>query len=247
MITSVAIINRHHAEDFSVADDTGALQDSVPLGEFSFHLFDPDDLEVSGSISYTFDNLGDGHYRFNFTPNKAGTWYLAVYHPTHFATGKYGTVIVYLSDALNHGAIGELNKEFVEDFSVVNLSGALKDDLNLGELTYDLYDPYDNEVGGTVTVSFTKLGHGHYRARYTPDEEGNWYLVVYHPTYFHYGKASSVDVFSPVTIEADGGPYGVDGHGQPFDFARERVRRKRLVLRKISNNDKKPSLRAELK
>ena len=59
-----------------------------------------------------------------------------------------------------------------------------------------------------------------------------------------YGKASGIDVYDPdrITVASDGGAYGVDGMGQPFDFARERVRRKRLQLRKISNRDKRPSI-----
>ena len=167
-----------------------------------------------------------------------------VYHSTYIETGNYGCVKVYQDEERNLGGVGVLDEELIEDFSVLDLNGALKSDLALGELTYDLFDPYDNEVGGTVTVAFTNLGHGHYRARYTPDNEGNWYLVVYHSTYFHYGKASGIDVYDPdrITVASDVGAYGVDGMGQPFDFARERVRRKRLQLRKISNRDKRPSI-----
>lgn len=85
-------------EDFSVLDNSNNLVSSIPISEFTAHLFDPNNNEVYDSTAATIIELGHGHYRLTFTPNIIGTWYLNVYHSTYFAWGKSGTIQVFSND-----------------------------------------------------------------------------------------------------------------------------------------------------
>ena len=80
-----------------------------------------------------------------------------------------------------------------EDFSVLDLSGSLISGITLSEFSADLFDETGASSG--LTVTFSELGNGHYRATFTPNDPGIWYLVVYHATYFPQGKAETVRVY----------------------------------------------------
>lgn len=60
-------------------------------GNFSKVLYDPDGIDRISStapIAVTINELGNGAYRVNFTPDKTGNWFLILYHAIHFAYGK---------------------------------------------------------------------------------------------------------------------------------------------------------------
>jgi len=80
-----------------------------------------------------------------------------------------------------------------EDFSVTDSAGDLVASIPVGQFTSELFDPTGTASG--LTVTFTELGGGHYRATYTPNAAGTWYLIVKHPTYFPAGKAGTQQVF----------------------------------------------------
>lgn len=80
-----------------------------------------------------------------------------------------------------------------EDFSVLDLSGNLLSGIAIGTFTYHLYDP--SGALSAVTVSFVELGNGHYRASFTPNATGEWYLIVYHATYFPAGKSGTIKAY----------------------------------------------------
>ena len=89
--------------------------------------------------------------------------------------------------------IARVNQSVTEDFSVLDLNNDLKPGIALIEFNALLYDPDGNASG--ITVTFAELGNGHYRATFTPDAIGQWFLVVTHATYFPWGKAGAIEVF----------------------------------------------------
>lgn len=90
---------------------------------------------------------------------------------------------------------GTKNKEAHEHFSVVNISGALVPGIDVGEFDVDLFNPGGTVVSGSV-VSIIELSGGHYRAAFTPDEVGTWYMVIYHSQYFPWGKSDDILVYT---------------------------------------------------
>jgi len=92
--------------------------------------------------------------------------------------------------------IGKLGEEIKEEFSVLDISNILVSGIPLSEFNTHLFNPSDNEVSDTSSVSFIELGHGHYRVSFTPNQVGNWMLIAYHPTYFPWGKSNTIQVFA---------------------------------------------------
>jgi hypothetical protein len=92
--------------------------------------------------------------------------------------------------------LGKLGEEVKEEFSVLDNTNTLVTGIPLDEFSAHLFDPSDNEVYDSTSVSFIELGHGHYRVIYTPNQIGNWMLIVYHPTHFPWGKSNTIQVFA---------------------------------------------------
>jgi len=92
--------------------------------------------------------------------------------------------------------LGKIGFEVKEDFSVTDPSRSLVPGIDETSFTYNIFSPNGDEVSLSVPVSISELGHGHYRAEFIPDSVGMWMLVVYHPTYFPWGKTGSIQVFS---------------------------------------------------
>lgn len=65
--------------------------------------------------------------------------------------------------------------------------------LTSGDFTIKLYNPSGTEVSSSITVSITELENGLYRVSFIPNTTGNWLLVLYHTTYFPYGKANDYE------------------------------------------------------
>lgn len=86
-------------EHFSVVNESNTLIESIPISAFSIDLFEPNGVE--SNINVDIIELGNGHYKTIFIPDKVGTWYLIVYHDTYFPWGKAGEIEVYSSDFTN--------------------------------------------------------------------------------------------------------------------------------------------------
>lgn len=82
-----------------------------------------------------------------------------------------------------------------ENFSVVDESETLASGISLDEFDVDLFNPDGLEVSGLVGTSITELGNGHYRVEFIPDQVGTWYMVVYHPKFFPWGKSDDIQVY----------------------------------------------------
>jgi hypothetical protein len=67
------------------------------------------------------------------------------------------------------------------------VSGLIK-----ANFTIKLYNPNGDEVADDeMSISFEEIGDGVYRVGFTPDELGNWSLLIYHITYFPFGKGEN--------------------------------------------------------
>jgi hypothetical protein len=65
---------------------------------FSTFVYNPSNAEVSDSVSESIIELGNGSYKYLFTPDSVGTWYVVLTHPVYFPWGKLDDVQVYTSD-----------------------------------------------------------------------------------------------------------------------------------------------------
>jgi YD repeat-containing protein len=86
-------------EHFTVCDSNGNLITGLDTTtSFTAYVYDPDGNNVTGSVSGSFTELGDGNYKYTFTPNANGVWYVNVTNPTYFPWGKNDDVYVDESD-----------------------------------------------------------------------------------------------------------------------------------------------------
>ncbi|KKL86972.1 hypothetical protein LCGC14_1939370 [marine sediment metagenome] len=88
-------LNETLIDDFVVVDSSGNLVPGLVQGNFTIQLYNPSGVEVSGSISVTIIEVGDGNYRTSFIPNVIGDWLLVIKHTTYFAAGKRGQYRVF--------------------------------------------------------------------------------------------------------------------------------------------------------
>lgn len=75
------------------------------------------------------------------------------------------------------------------DFAVADADGNPVTGISSGAFAEELYNPSGSEVSGSITVTFSELGGGAYRATFTPDTVGDWYLRIIHATHFPWGKS----------------------------------------------------------
>lgn len=85
-------------EHFTVSDSDGNLISEIDSSSFIVYVYDSDNLEVANSVNGYFINLGNGSYKYSFTPNKIGVWYVVVTHALYFPWGKSDDVYVDTED-----------------------------------------------------------------------------------------------------------------------------------------------------
>ncbi len=86
------------AEHFSVADLDGNLVPGIDTTAFTVYVYNPSGTDVSSSVNGSFTELGNGNYKYIFTPDSLGVWYVNVTHPTYFPWGKMGDIVVDSAD-----------------------------------------------------------------------------------------------------------------------------------------------------
>ena len=93
------VINQQVEEHFTVADKHGNLISGIDTtAELTVYVYNPNAAEVESIVGNGFVELGDGNYKYLFTPNLEGTWYVVITHPTYFPWGKTDDVQVFNSD-----------------------------------------------------------------------------------------------------------------------------------------------------
>ena len=122
-------------DEFIVNDVDGNLVTGLVDGNFTKKLYNPSGTEVSGSITVTITELGNGLYRANFTPNALGQWAILITHSTYFAHGKGGSYLCVenLSDDLASD-ISDLDTK-IELIKQIE-SGRWKIDTNTKEMVF---------------------------------------------------------------------------------------------------------------
>ena len=91
---------------------------------------------------------------------------------------------------------GRVGVESHEDFSVTDVNNNLIDNIDSTAFTMHLFNNNGSEVSSSLSVNITELGHGHYRASFTPNNTGIWMLAIYHSSYFPWGKTGTIQVFN---------------------------------------------------
>jgi hypothetical protein len=92
------VLNQPVSENFTVSDENGNLISGIAPAAFTLYVYNPVGNEVSGSVSGSITELGSGNYRYIFTPNTEGTWYVNATHPTYFPWGKADDVQIFNTD-----------------------------------------------------------------------------------------------------------------------------------------------------
>lgn len=90
---------------------------------------------------------------------------------------------------------GRVGQPVIRGFTVTNFNNTLVPGISAGEFTESLFDPSGAEVSSTIVVTYTELGSGHYEATFTPNVSGDWFIAVYHKTYFPWGKDGITRVY----------------------------------------------------
>ena len=86
-------------ENFTVSDSNGNLISGIDTTTgFTPYVYNPSGSEVNVSVSGFFTELGNGNYRYTFTANLNGVWYVNVVHSVYFPWGKSDDVYIQDSD-----------------------------------------------------------------------------------------------------------------------------------------------------
>jgi hypothetical protein len=81
-----------------------------------------------------------------------------------------------------------------DDMMVLNKKNQPITGLTDGNFSKKLFDPDGIERTSStapITVTVNELGSGAYRVNFTPDKNGNWFLIIYNTSYFAYGKGEN--------------------------------------------------------
>lgn len=92
------VVNQEVSEHFTVTDSYGTLITGIDSSAFTAYVYNPNDIETSISISGEFVELGDGNYKYKFTPDMIGIWYVMITHPIYFPWGKADDIQIYNED-----------------------------------------------------------------------------------------------------------------------------------------------------
>jgi len=84
-------------EHFTVSSSNGNLISGIDATAFTVHTYNPSGSDLAGSLSDFFTGLGNGSYKYTFTPDVNGIWYVVVTHPIYFPWGK--TDDIYVDEA----------------------------------------------------------------------------------------------------------------------------------------------------
>jgi len=92
------VINEVSYEHFTISDSNGNLVPGVAPAAITLRVYNPSGVEVSGAVGGVIADLGNGNYKYSFTPNALGTWYVVATHPTYFPWGKADDLQVFNID-----------------------------------------------------------------------------------------------------------------------------------------------------
>jgi len=167
----MASIGKIIYEDFTVVNHTTRqLVPNIPLVEFSHKLYQPNGNE-NLSITISFQELGNGNYRANFTPNLIGQWLLCIYHNTYFPLGKNSSITVSEKDiddvyVISSRILGLSQENYFLDNNIYDVDG---------RLTFGRIRTYTNSMSVGTTNNI--LAVYNIEANYNVDGSLNTYSV----------------------------------------------------------------------
>ena len=125
-------------EHFTVSDAQGNLISGIDTTTgFTAYVYDPNDNNVTSSVSGFFTELGDGNYKYTFTPNANGVWYVNVTNPIYFPWGKNDDVYV---DETDLSGVYEIVRKTL---------GLVHHNMQIDQATYD---EFGNMIGARVRI-----------------------------------------------------------------------------------------------
>jgi len=132
------VINQQVEEHFTVADKHGNLISGIDTtNDIIVYVYNPVNAEVSASVGDGFVELGNGNYKYLFTPDSAGTWYVVIVDALYFPWGKTDDVQIFNSDI-----------DDVYD-NVIKTLGLVHNNMQIDEATYD---EFGNMIGARVRI-----------------------------------------------------------------------------------------------
>jgi len=129
------VINEVTSEHFTIADSDGNLVPGVLPASMTLYVYNPSGLEVSGAVGGLITDLGSGNYKYTFTPNIIGTWYVVATHPLYFPWGKTDDV-----------QVSNIDLNAIYD-SVEKTLGLSRHNMYIDE---PIYDEYGNMISARV-------------------------------------------------------------------------------------------------
>jgi hypothetical protein len=125
-------------EHFTVSDAQGNLISGLDTtSDFTAYVYNPTGSNVTGSVSGFFTELGDGNYKYTFTPDENGVWYINVTNPEYFPWGKNDDVYVQETD-------------LTEIYDIVRKTlGLVHSNMQIDQA---VYDEFGNMIGARVRI-----------------------------------------------------------------------------------------------
>ena len=134
----LGVVNERVEQHFTVNTKQGdPIIGLDTTGTISSFVYDPSGNEVSNSINEEYVELGNGDYKYIFTPNVTGTWYINLRQDTYFPWGKTGDIQVYTGD------ISDIHD------SVIKTLGLVHHNIYIDNTTYD---EHGNMITGRVRI-----------------------------------------------------------------------------------------------
>ena len=91
---------------------------------------------------------------------------------------------------------GIINQPIIENFTIVDESSLnIVTGLIDSDFSKVLIHPSGGDVADSVSVIVTETASGGYKAEYTPDSTGIWYLTIFNDTYCPFGKSGESQVY----------------------------------------------------
>jgi len=152
-------------DEFIVVDEDDNPVTGLTQGDFTVLLYNPSGAEVSGSVTTTISEIGNGIYKILFTPNKLGNWELLISNPTYFPWSKYGH---YKSVKATNDKLFDYLERIVglsqENFRIFNSEYNRAGDLTQGIIKiYENANDVDTDTNPIATYEvITSYGKGKY-------------------------------------------------------------------------------------
>jgi len=94
----LGVVNETVDEHFTVVDCDNNKITGIDSTEFTVYVYNSAGTDVTSLVSGFFTELGNGNYKYTFTPNSQGTWYVDLTHPVYFPWGKNDDPHIYNAD-----------------------------------------------------------------------------------------------------------------------------------------------------